>query len=194
MELMKSYYEISPFFFTITASASLLYFLMNLTMIFGGDSSEELFDANHHVSSDASFKFFSTQTILAFCMGFGWAGITATVKWNLGMTLAVAIALVFGAMLMGLSALLMFRIRKLNHTPTPNLYSSLGTKALVYTTIPARAEGEGQIQVVVSGKQKIVSAVSEENSIASFALVEVVGVKDENTLIVKPVLEKKNAN
>ena len=193
MELMKSYYEISPFFFTVSASASLLYFVMNLTMILGGDSTEDLFGADHHFASDAAFKFFSTQTILAFAMGFGWAGLTATVKWKLGMTAAVVIGLGFGVLLMGLSAFLLFKIRKLNHTPTPNLYSSLGTKALVYTTIPGKEEGEGQIQVVVSGKQKIVSAVSAESAIASFVEVEVVGVKDKNTLIVKPVLEKKNA-
>ena len=165
---------------------------MNLSMMLGGNSSEELFDAHHHVSSDASFKFFSTQTLLAFVMGFGWAGLTATVKWHLGMTTAICIGLMFGIMLMGLSAFLLFKIRKLNHTPGPNLYSSLGTKAMVYTTIPGKEEGEGQIQVVVSGKQKIVSAISAEGAIASFVEVEVVGVKDKNTLIVKPVLEKKN--
>lgn len=194
MEALKSYYEISPFFFIITASASVLYMTMNVLMIFGGDHTDHSIVHNHtgdHVPSDVAFKFFSTQTVLAFFMGFGWAGITSTVNWNLPLWQALAIATTFGIFLMFFTYFLLSKVRKLNHSSSVNLYASLGAKGSVYTNIPAPAEGEGRVQVVVSGSLKIVKAVSAGEPIDSFTEIEVVGVKDKETLIVKKISEKK---
>lgn len=185
MGIMKSYYEISPFFFLIAASASFLYMSMNLFMVFGGDDG----DFGEQVSSDFSFKFFSTQTTLAFFMGFGWAGITSTVKWKLPEWQAVLIAFGFGVLLMSFSAMLLYQIRKLNHTSTMSLYSALGVKGKVYTRIPPAGEGEGRIQVQVTGILKVISAVSMEEEIESFTEVEVIGVKDKDTVIVRRIIQ-----
>lgn len=179
MDVLKSYFEISPFFFILTASASLLYMTMNLFMVFGGDNTGE------HVPSDLSFKFFSTQTILAFFMGFGWAGITASVKWKFSFLAALPIATVFGIILMSFSAFLLYHVQKLNHVPVANIYSALGNKGSVYAQIPG--DGPGKVQIIVSGSLKIVSAVSAEGAIDSFTEVEVVGVKDQDTIIVKRI-------
>lgn len=101
MDFLKSYYEISPFFFVITASASLLFFLSNITMIIGGEMADGLFDmGGDHIPGDVAFKYFTTQTVLAFFMGFGWAGITSTVSWSLPLPMALGIASVFGLILM----------------------------------------------------------------------------------------------
>lgn len=189
MDALKSYYEISPFFFIITASATLLYMTMNILMIFGGDTDHDASHSGHeHFAPDAAFKFFSTQTVLAFLMGFGWAGITTTVKWTLPMWQAVVVATAFGVVLMTFTAFLYAQVRKLNQTSSVNLYSALGSKANVYKQIPGSSE-EGQIQVVVSGSLRIVSAVSVEEAIESFTEVEVVGVKDKNTLIVRKIVK-----
>lgn len=179
MEALKSYYEISPFFFLITASASLLYLTMNLIMIFGGG---EVDDYSEDFSSDLNFKFFSTQTVLAFCMGFGWAGITSTVNWNLPQWQAILIAFTFGLILMTFSAFLLNKIRQLNHTPAKNIYTAIGSRGRVYAQIPSG--GEGEVEVKVSGALRIVKAISEEE-IASFTEVEVVGIRDNKTIIVK---------
>lgn len=192
MEALKSYYEISPFFFIITASASVLYMTMNVLMIFGGDHTDHSYTHHHtgdHVPSDVAFKFFSTQTVLAFFMGFGWAGITSTVNWKLPLWQALLIASAFGFFLMCFTYFLLSKVRRLNHTSTVNLYASLGSRGKVYTNIPESAEGK--VEVNVSGSLKIVNAVSAEGSIDSFAEIEVVGVKDKETLIVKKISEKK---
>ena len=188
MDLLKSYFEISPFFFVVTASASLLFFLSNLTMIIGGEVTDGLFDmGGDHIPSDVSFKFFTTQTVLAFFMGFGWAGITSTVSWSLAMPIALGIATGFGLILMTFTAFLMSQIKKLNHTSKFSMYSALGTKALVYTRIGE--EGSGQIEVTVSGTKKIIKAISADPTatIESFVEVEVTGVKDTETFIVRPL-------
>lgn len=195
MEALKSYYEISPFFFIITASASVLYMTMNVLMIFGGDHTDHSIVHHHsgeHVPSDLAFKFFSTQTVLAFFMGFGWAGITSTVNWKLPFSSAVMIASAFGLFLMFFTYFLLSRIRKLNHSSSINLYASLGATGTAYTNIPASSEGEGKVQVVVSGSLKIVAAVSAGDPIESFAEIEVVGVKEKETIIVKKISEKKS--
>lgn len=192
MEVLKSYYEISPFFFIITASASVLYMTMNVMMIFGGDHSDTDFTHHHtgdHIPSDVAFKFFSTQTVLAFFMGFGWAGITSTVSWKLPLWQALLVASAFGFFLMCFTYFLLTKVRKLNHTPTVNLYASLGSRGKVYITIPESSVGK--VEVIVSGSLKIVCAVSVEGSIDSFTEIEVVGMKDKDTLIVKKILEKK---
>lgn len=194
MEALKSYYEISPFFFIITAASSVLYMTMNVLMIFGGDHSDHSFTHHHtgdHVPSDMAFKFFSTQTVLAFFMGFGWAGITSTVNWKLPLLQALIIASAFGLFLMFFTYFLLSKVRKLNHASSVNLYASLGSTGKVYSNIPASSEGIGKVQVVVSGSLKIVSAESAGDPIESFAEIEVVGVKDKETLIVKKILEKK---
>lgn len=192
MEALKSYYEISPFFFTITASASFLYLTMNLIMIFGGMEADDGFSHHHHNHGDLNFKFFSIQTVCAFFMGFGWGGITSTVKWKLPFVESLAIASLSGLIIMGFAAFLLYHVRKLNHVPdTLNIISAVGTKGTVYSMIP-ESEGEGKVQIVVSGSLKIVAAVSKEGPIDSFAEVEVIGLKDKNTLIVKK-MEKMNA-
>lgn len=192
MDALKSYYEISPFFFIITASASVLYMTMNVLMIFGGDHSDHSFTHHHtgdHIPSDVAFKFFSIQTVLAFFMGFGWAGITSMVSWKLPLWQALLIASGFGFFLMCFSYFLLSKVRKLNHTPTVNLYASLGSRGKVYTNIPE--SDEGKVEVNVSGSLKIVNAVSAEGAIESFTEIEVVGVKNKETLIVKKISEKK---
>lgn len=188
MEYLQSYYKISPFFFVITASASLLFFVSNLTLIFGGgDLADDLPIGENHLASDASFKFFSTQTILAFFMGLGWAGITSTVKWNLPLSIALLIGGVFGLILMTFTSFLLNRVHKLNHTPERTIYASLGSKGMVYSEIPKKEQGAGQVQVVIHGQQKIVKAESSGEKIRSFSEVEIVGIKDKNTIIVKPI-------
>lgn len=188
MDVLKSYYEISPFFFIITASATALYLTMNLFMVFGGEEG----DFGEQVSTDFAFKFFSTQTTLAFFMGFGWAGITSTVKWHLPSWQAVLIAFGFGTLLMTFSAFLLYQIRKLNHSSTMSLYSSLGARGTAYTRIPVFGEGEGKIQVEVSGSLRVIAAVSTEDEIDSFSEVEVVGVRDKDTLVVRRILKNSD--
>lgn len=190
MDALKSYFEISPFFFVITASSSLLYMTMNFFMLFGNFEG----DFGDQVSTDFAFKFFSTQTVLAFFMGFGWAGVTSTVKWHFPMWQALLIAFGFGLVLMMFSAFLLFQVRKLNHHSKFSLISTIGERAKVYSRIPVLGNGQGSVEVQVNGALKVVPAVSTKEALESFLEVEVVGVKDKVILVVQPINKKTDFN
>jgi len=137
----------------------------------------------HHLDSAASFKIFTTQSILAFLMGFGWFGLACRREWELGYPFSVSFAGVFGFGLMLFTAYLMSQAYRLNAIHTRNLYETLGQEAKVYLTIPE--QGRGKVQVVVSGSLKMIDAVSKSGRIQQFKDVEIVGVEDRSTLIVR---------
>jgi hypothetical protein len=139
-------------------------------------------DANH-LDSAVAFKVFTTQSILAFFMGFGWLGLACRQEWDLGYLFSIGIASVFGSGLMLFTAYLMSQVYRLNTVRSRNLYRTLGEDATVYLTIPE--QGKGKIQAVVDGSLKTVDAVSKSGKIGQFKDVEIVGVEDQSTLVVR---------
>jgi hypothetical protein len=137
----------------------------------------------HHLDSAASFKIFTTQSILAFFMGFGWLGLACRTEWQLPYVISVGIAFAFAVGLMFFTAYLMSQVYRLNAVRTRNLYRALGDEAKVYLTIPEN--GVGKVQAVVDGSLKTVDAVSKSGRIEQFKDVEIVGVEDQSTLIVR---------
>lgn len=137
----------------------------------------------HHLDSATSFKIFTTQSILAFFMGFGWLGLACRTEWHLPYVISVGIALAFAVGLMFFTAYLMSQVYRLNVVRTRNLYRALGDDAKVYLTIPEN--GVGKVQAVVDGSLKMVDAVSRSGRIEQFKDVEIVGVEDQSTLIVR---------
>lgn len=149
-----------------------------------GDASatDASIDANH-VDSSLSFKIFTTQSILAFLMGFGWLGLACRREWELGYFLSVVFSAGFGFALMLFTAYLMSQVYRLNVVRTRNLYQTLGQDATVYLTIPE--QGKGKVRAVVDGSLKTIDAVSKSGRIGQFKNVEIVGVEDGSTLIVR---------
>lgn len=137
----------------------------------------------HHMDSAVSFKIFTTQSILAFLMGFGWFGLACRREWGLGYLFSVSISTAFGFGLMLFTAYLMSQVYRLNAVRTRSLYQTLGEDAKVYLTVPE--QGRGKVQAVVDGSLKIVDAVSKSGRIEQFKDVEIVGVEDRSTLIVR---------
>jgi len=137
----------------------------------------------HHLDSAASFKIFTMQSILAFFMGFGWLGLACRLEWGLGYFLSGSFACLFGTSLLLFTAFLMSQVYKLNAVRTRNLYQTLGDGGKVYLTIPEN--GKGKVQAVVDGSMKILDAVSKSGRIEQFKEVEIVGVEDQSTLIVR---------
>ena len=56
----------------------------------------------------------------------------------------------------------------------------------VYATVPANGQGRGQVKVVVSGRQRILQAVSVGESIATGITIRVVEVRPDNSVVVTP--------
>jgi hypothetical protein len=155
-----------------------------LALFFGGDSD---FDTGSHsdAASDSSFSFFSLLSILAFFMGAGWMGLTCRVDWGMGGLASAAAAAAVGFGMMMLASGLMLATRKLNRTIDYDLSTSIGKTGRVYMTIPKQGGGRGQVEVDVSGRRKVLDAISRGEKIAEFASVRIVEVRDDQTLIVE---------
>jgi hypothetical protein len=180
--------------YLIMAVIGTVFFLARLGMvaIFGidgdtGDGMDADMDAGEaHADSSAVFSLFSLLSILAFFMGAGWMGLAARLEMGLGTVVSALVAGGFGFFMMVLAAGLMFGMRKLNREVTWDARSSIGSGARVYLTIPEKGKGRGQVEVSVSGRRKVLPAISTKEKIESFMAVTVVDVEDDGSLVVEP--------
>ena len=154
-----------------------------LALFLGGDGD---IDAGMEAAAatDASFSFFSLLSILAFFMGAGWMGLTCRVDWELSSLASAASAAGFGFAMMSLASGLMFYARRLNQTIEYDLNTAVGKTARVYMTIPKKGEGRGQVEVDVSGRRKVLEAVSRDDKFSQFTSVRIDSVRDDGTLVV----------
>jgi hypothetical protein len=174
--------------YLIMALVGTVFFVLRLViaLFFGGDSGDldgDLGDVGH---GDSAFSMFSMLSILAFFMGAGWMGLTCRIDWGLGSFVSAVSATGFGLVLMLMAAGLMAFTRSLNQVVEYDLKTAVGHIASVYMSIPARGEGRGQIKVAVSGRLKMMDAISNGPPIEEFKSVKVLSVRDDGTFIVEP--------
>jgi len=173
--------------YSIMALAGTLLFLLRLALaLFGGGDSDFDTDMDAGVDSDVSFTFFSLLSILAFFMGAGWTGLACRIDWSLGGLASAAISAGVGFGMMSLASGLMYATRKLNKQIDYDVSTAVGRTGRVYLTIPERGQGHGQVEVTVSGRRKIMTAISTGQGIDAFADVTIVEVQDDETMVVEP--------
>ena len=174
------------FTYGVLAIVGTLLFVVRLSMALfaGGDGGD--FDVDGDIGTDASFTLFSLLSVMAFIMGTGWMGLAARVDWDLGRAVSAAMAVGFGTTMMLLASGLMYMTRKLNRDVQYDVRTAVGKTARVYLTLPPRGGGEGQVEVSVSGRKKVLPAVSNDAQIEAFTAVTVVDVRDDDTLVVEP--------
>ena len=176
---------------------SLFFLLRVLMMMIGGVGAEDLdvsVDADadmHDVDShsthhtEAAFKLFSLNSILAFVMMFGWSGLTASVQFDLGFLTSFLIALVVGSLTMALTAYMFLLMRRFvsegANFKTSDLVGHTGT---VYVRIPA--QGKGRVHITLNGILREIDAVAGgDEQIDSFTSVKVSKLLDDNTVFVE---------
>lgn len=178
-------------YLVMALSATILFMIKIALMLLGGDHGD--FDADgdvgdfHHIGdSDAAFSAFSLLSVLAFIMGTGWMGLNCRVSWGLSGGVSVLFATGFGLVLMLVASFGMYYVKRLESSPHIDVRTAVGRTAQVYLTIPQKGEGQGQVEVDVSGTRKVMTAVSTGGKIEAFTAVKVVDVRDDETLIVEP--------
>lgn len=177
-------------YFILAITATLLFMVrLALSLLFGmgemDDFNFETGEVDGHVDSTGAFTLFSLLSILAFFMGTGWMGLSCRVSWGMDAAPSAFAATGFGFFLMMLSSTLMYGIRKLSHEAKYDVNTAVGATGRVYLRIPAKGEGRGQVEVNVSGRRKVMHAVSTGEAIDSFAAVRVVDAEDDETLVVE---------
>ena len=170
---------VSTYYYIALISTVLFILKLIIFTIFGGDTEVET-DFNDTFETDTSFNFISIQSVLAFLMGLGWAGLACVQHWNMRLRFAIIISLVFGFLMMYFSAWLMFCIRKLNHRVKKDYSKCVGLKGRAYTNFAPNAKG--QIEINFNDQLSIEEAINNtDKEISSFSNVKV--VKYENGIL-----------
>jgi hypothetical protein len=181
--------DASVYLFLAVAATALFVIRLGLQFFFGDVDVDLDADAHidAHMDSTGAFELFSLLSILAFFMGVGWMGLACRVSWGVGSALSAVAATAFGLSLMGLSSGLMYAVRQMAEEGRYDVDTAVGEIGKVYLTIPAKGEGQGQVEVTVSGRRKILPAISKGDSIPAFKRVKIVEVAGEETFVVEPL-------
>jgi membrane protein implicated in regulation of membrane protease activity len=127
----------------------------------------------------------SVRTVVAFFVGFGWAGVVL-LNHGQALFLAVLLAAVAGVLCMLLVFYLMRSILKLAETGNVNVENAVGQTGTVYIPIPSAGKGRGQIQVKVQGRLREVAAVTDAaEDLPTGTPVQVVKMAGDSTMIVR---------
>lgn len=174
-------------YFIMAAVGTILFVLRLVMALFGGDGGDFDADGSMDGGTDASFTLFSLLSVMAFIMGAGWMGLACRIDWELGRGASLLGAMGFGTAMMFLASGLMFLTRKLDSSVQYDVRTAIGRTGRVYLSIPANGRGQGQVEVSVSGRRKILAAVTQGDELKAFTDVKIVDVRDDKMLIVEPL-------
>jgi len=129
---------------------------MLMTLIgFDGDGLDAGIGEIDHTSG---VGLFSSQTLGAFFLAFGWVGVAA-LKNGASVILSTVIATGFGVASMFAMLVLVRTMLKMQSKGNLDYSSVIGEEGTVYATIPGSDEdGGGQIQINIQGRFRIASA------------------------------------
>jgi hypothetical protein len=154
--------------------------LMGIDADHGGGIGDEL-----HTDSGDAFKVLSIQSIAAFMMGFGWAGLGGLRGSGWGIGASIAAGAVGGIAMVWLLAWLLRLVYDLQASGNIPMAHVIGKEGDVYLTVPARGAGLGRVRVVVDGRQRIYPAASDTDAVETGARVRVERVSDDRTVVVR---------
>lgn len=165
------------YLFSVPAILGTAYFLISLVLgELGGDVDADI-GLDGGDTPTAEFRVLSLQTISAFAMGSGWAGITAYRVLDMSFTGATIIALLAGLGSAWLIVSLLRAMVGLQSSGNIALDATLGQTGTVYVAVPPKGAGSGRVTVVVDNRRREFDAVQHgDEAIASNTRVGIVGV------------------
>lgn len=172
------FYGIGIFALAVTA----VQMLMTLIGFDSDGFDVELGDFDH----GSGVGLFSSQTLGAFFLAFGWVG-AAALKYGASVLLASAIATGFGVASMVAMLLLLRGLLKMQSRGNLDYSSVIGEEGTVYVTIPGDdQDGGGQIQINIQGRLTTASARKKSSgAIKPGERVRVTGVNSPTSFIVE---------
>lgn len=149
----------------------------------GGDAS---FDgAVGDVGHGSGIGLFSTQTLAAFFVAFGWVGVLAA-KSDINMVWVSVIASVAGVISMFLMYYMLKGLLRLQAKGNLEYSSVIGQEGTVYVTIPGDDKDGGQVQITIQSRLTTASARKvSSGSLKPGQRVRVVGVNGPTSFVVE---------
>ena len=189
MELWWSDLDIAhKVFYAIAVATSTLLLVQLVLSLFGfdGDADGD-FNTDADVDHGAGIGVLSIRTVTAFFTGFGWGGVAA-LESGMGLMLSVLVALFAGTVLMAGVFFLMRALYALRYSGTLDYRNAIGEVGTVYLPVPAAMTGQGQVEVQVQGRLRVVQALtSADRTLPNQSRVRVVDTVDQQTLLVEPL-------
>lgn len=167
-------------------ATSLQIFLLVGSFLGGSGDFDHGADA-HDGSTADGVKILSFRALVAFFVGFGWAGVLGLQS---GMSAAATAASAIGAgfVFMLLIFLTMRLLMSMRADGSLRYELAIGQRGQVYVTIPAARAGHGQVELMLQGRVITAQAVTDHTApLQPQATVEVTGIVPPNTMIVRPV-------
>jgi len=131
---------------------------------------------------------FSSQTISAFFLGFGWVGVAA-IKSGLSVLLSGLLAFACGLAAMFAMLFMLRSLLRLQSSGNLDYRSAVGSEATVYVTLPGSdQDGGGQVELMLQGR--VITAQARKASPGALTpgrRVRIVGVSGRNQFTVEPV-------
>ena len=148
-------------------------------------------DTGHDFSVDKEFSAFSIRSIIAFFTFFGWTGVYLLSQGR-SVGFSVIIGLLAGSASMFVVAYMIYQFARMEKSGTVNVYDALDSTGEVYLSIPQRLEGKGKIHIVVDGSLHEFDAETNGAPIPTGSQGRVVDVKEDDVLLVEPVILELN--
>jgi hypothetical protein len=191
---LSTWWQTTPFFekiFWVIAILFSLLFIIQAVMSFtAGDGDSAMGDADASIADDdgVGYQFFTIKNMIAFFTVFGWTGIAFS-QGGMSKGITIGAALVAGALMVAMMAVLFRSMSKLRHSGTLEITNALNKIGETYLFIPAQRNGYGKVHVKVQGSLKELQAVTDdEQDIPTGKLVKVVEILNSNILVVSTKL------
>lgn len=129
----------------------------------------------------------SVRTVVAFLVGFGWTGVVMLDNHNT-LTMSVLVAVGVGFVFLLVVFWMMKAIYSLSESGNIDIKQAVGKTGNVYTPIPKQGEGNGMIQVIVQGRLRELTAMTDENeALPTGTPIRVIKVISENIMMVRRI-------
>ncbi len=153
--------------------------------VIAGDDVSDMVDGDFN--ADIQFHFFTFRGIVAMLVTFGWLGLTLYSLGDMKLWAAILISAVAGIAVMGLVALILNLLFRLQDDGTMHVRNAVGACGTVYLTIPPKRTATGKVTVMIQGVSREVEAVTDsEEPLKTGVEVTVVGIRGGDTLVVIP--------
>lgn len=176
----------SQLYWAISVFASVLQMFLLIGAFMGAGSDFHHGADSHDGSTGDGVKMFSFRVMVAFFVGFGWAGVLAQRK-NLPPETTAVMALVSGVVFMLLMFFTMRVLLGMRHDGSLRYDQAIGIRGKVYVTIPPARGGIGQIEVMLQGRLITADAVTDAaQPLSPRSGIQIMGLMPPNTFVVEP--------
>lgn len=173
-------------YWAVAVFASVLQVFLLVGALMGGGHDFDHGADSHDGSTTDTVKILSLRVLIAFFVGFGWAGVMGQRNGMSPGSTALA-ALISGVIFMLLLFATLRFLMSMRDDGSLHYDHAIGLRGQVYVTIPAARAGLGQIEFMLQGRLITASAVTDaDHPLSPQSGIEITALMPPNTFVVKP--------